>query len=437
MADFRYEVKKIIGAIEKGFELRVVAWGENHEKYDLRKWYDHNGTERCGKGITFTASEAKELLNILDNIEESSGGKIQQGKNELRVTVNKYGYDISVYNNVYRLKGNAYSLDGIKTLRELLRKEVGGGEEAKTPTVSKVVSIPKRETITKETVTKAAVKKYTTPLKAPSKAELVEDGVVKSLIQIPVNDCNYPINKATEDQLRQAIEIMEKDPDGHHKTRIARCKAKLSQLLKTSKTSKASKIVEMPVAAESEDITEDVNEDVGEDTCEDVNEDGSNEEKATELPKNLKDKFLSAKSPNTIRFPKEDTTKIIKLKPTGEHHTYEEVVAKLAADREKFKGDRDTEFVIDGILAACKNDQELLDNVMRPEKTYLGACTYFANKAKQGFCIRFGNIGIMTAETALKYSIDYFNSEDEKPKKSETKKSEVKKSEVKKSEAKK
>lgn len=70
MADFKYEVTEKIGTVEKGIELRVVAWNGNTPKNDLRQWYTNRiGEERCGKGITFTDDEARELLAILETIE--------------------------------------------------------------------------------------------------------------------------------------------------------------------------------------------------------------------------------------------------------------------------------------------------------------------------------------------------------------------------------
>ena len=102
-----------------------------------------------------------------------------------------------------------------------------------------------------------------------------------------------------------------------------------------------------------------------------------------------------------------------------------------------FKGDRDSEYVIDGILEHCVSDQEFLDNVMRPEKSYVGAMQYFMKKAQQGYCMRVGNIGVMSADTALKYAIDYFNSEEEKKPEPKTETKEETKKETKKTTTKK
>lgn len=70
MAEFKYEVAEVIGTVEKGIELRRVAWNGNPVKNDLRSWYVNGaGAERCGKGVTFTDEEAVKLLNILETID--------------------------------------------------------------------------------------------------------------------------------------------------------------------------------------------------------------------------------------------------------------------------------------------------------------------------------------------------------------------------------
>lgn len=389
MAEFKFNVEKIVGAIEKGIELRVVAWGNYPAKYDLRKWYtDSTGAERCAKGFTFNAEEGKALSNSLRVIlsgDQPEG--ISQGRNTIRCQLTRYGYDIAVWNNNYRLKGITLSEDGVKTLYNLMSGEFDSDKtetkvEAKKETTQKVsakvvkVAAPKATKSTDSAVTKQEA-----------------DKVVKALTSIPVNDGNYPIKDATADQLREAISIMENDANGHHKTRLSRCKAKLKQLEKSG-----SKIVKVTKKAE--------------DTVD--NTEGT-EEVYTKNPD---------EKAGIIIFPKKDTTEIKKLQPTGEHHTYAEAEAKLNKEREMFKGDRDSNYVIDGILEACVSDQEFLDNVMRPEKSYIGAFQYFANKAREGYCMRVGNACVMDADTALKYAIDYFNSEDSKEKKevAETKK---------------
>lgn len=73
MADFKYEVKKVIGVISKGKsstkELRLISWNDKDAKYDIRDWWtDKDGNEKMGKGITLTTDEAKELVKLLKGI---------------------------------------------------------------------------------------------------------------------------------------------------------------------------------------------------------------------------------------------------------------------------------------------------------------------------------------------------------------------------------
>lgn len=73
MADFKYEVKEVVGVISKGKsstkELRLISWNDKDAKYDIRDWWtDKDGNEKMGKGITLTTEEAKELVKLLKNI---------------------------------------------------------------------------------------------------------------------------------------------------------------------------------------------------------------------------------------------------------------------------------------------------------------------------------------------------------------------------------
>ena len=73
MADFKYEVKEVIGVISKGKssskELRLISWNDKEPKYDVRDWWsDKDGNEKMGKGITLTTEEAKELAKLLKGI---------------------------------------------------------------------------------------------------------------------------------------------------------------------------------------------------------------------------------------------------------------------------------------------------------------------------------------------------------------------------------
>jgi hypothetical protein len=179
---------------------------------------------------------------------------------------------------------------------------------------------------------------------------------------------------------------MEAHPSGQ-KTRLARCKGRLNKLEKAD-----TKLLLAKTTVKSSD-------------------------KIVAIKSKVAEPEKKADKASVIKFPKKDETQIVKLPPSDIHYTYEDAKEKLEKERRLFKGDRDSEYVIDGILEACVSDQEFLDNVMRPEKSYVGAFQYFARKAREGYCMMVGNVGVMDADTALKYAIDYFNSEDQKPNK--------------------
>lgn len=52
-------------------ELRVVAWGDNEPKYDIRNWkQNEDGTETPFKGITFDSEELYSLYEILKEMND-------------------------------------------------------------------------------------------------------------------------------------------------------------------------------------------------------------------------------------------------------------------------------------------------------------------------------------------------------------------------------
>lgn len=73
--EIKYEVIKKIGVLDSDStmqkELRIIKWGDNDEKYDLRGWRtDKNGNEVCGKGITMDTEELASLYEILKGVFE-------------------------------------------------------------------------------------------------------------------------------------------------------------------------------------------------------------------------------------------------------------------------------------------------------------------------------------------------------------------------------
>lgn len=68
MADIKFEIKESVAVLSEtksGWtkELNMVSWNGNDAKYDLRDWDpDH---KKCGKGVTLTKDEAKNLMKCL------------------------------------------------------------------------------------------------------------------------------------------------------------------------------------------------------------------------------------------------------------------------------------------------------------------------------------------------------------------------------------
>ena len=322
-------------------------------------------------------------------------GTIDQGRSgEIRVQLVESGngeplYDIAVWNGNWRNKAPIYpgiSTEGIKALRDLLRERFG-----KTAAPKKVEVIEADETeemeelpFTSSPEPKLEFKKLTD-----------HERVVHALTSIPVNDSNYPLNSATKEQLEEAIAIMEAKPNGN-KTRLGRCKAKLATLNRQSGTvTKTVTKEDKPTPAVATTVTSEGN-----------------------LPKAVeKNTEKASETATVITFPKATKSEPIKkLTPTGEHHSYEEAASKLREELKKFKGDPDSEYVINGVLEACLVDQELVDNVCRPEKSYTKSFAYLYKKAREGHCIMIGtNAGIMDKNTALGFVIEYFGVDESQP----------------------
>lgn len=75
MAEIKFEIKKHLGVLSnKGpdawnTELNVVSWNEGAPKFDIRSWDPEH--EKCGKGITLSGDEMKELRKILNGDDDS------------------------------------------------------------------------------------------------------------------------------------------------------------------------------------------------------------------------------------------------------------------------------------------------------------------------------------------------------------------------------
>lgn len=212
------------------------------------------------------------------------------------------------------------------------------------------------------------LKKLLADMKPTQNVADKEDDVVKVLTTLPATDCNYKnaLKDATQEQIETAIEEMKKG--GRNKSRIKACEDRLSGI-------RASKLAEKYST------------------------------KAKGDKSNKKD------TKKVVKFPTEKP-KIVPLPPSEEKHDYTECCEKLNKEREMFK-DADSQFVIDGLLKHCKEDANFRANIMRKDKSYAGAFEYFAGKAKQGYCVRYGNVSYLDNTLALDLAIDYFNMESE------------------------
>ena len=68
MKEIQYEIKEEIAVLSKndsGYtkEINRISWNKAEPKYDIRSFSPDR--EKCGKGITLTETEARELLKAL------------------------------------------------------------------------------------------------------------------------------------------------------------------------------------------------------------------------------------------------------------------------------------------------------------------------------------------------------------------------------------
>lgn len=68
MADVTCKITKncaVLSGNERGYtkELNFVSWNGRDAKLDIREW--HPNHERCGKGITLTEDEGRNLMKAL------------------------------------------------------------------------------------------------------------------------------------------------------------------------------------------------------------------------------------------------------------------------------------------------------------------------------------------------------------------------------------
>lgn len=68
MKEIQYEIRQEIAVLSRsdsGYtkEINLISWNGSEPKYDIRSFSPDR--ERCGKGITLTETEAKQLLEAL------------------------------------------------------------------------------------------------------------------------------------------------------------------------------------------------------------------------------------------------------------------------------------------------------------------------------------------------------------------------------------
>ena len=259
-------------------------------------------------------------------------------------------YDLRTWKGNTPLKGMSFTKDDIVSLRAVL-----DGFASKTVESSSEAEKPLEHAATKRSK------------------------VVNALTTLPANDGNYEssLEKATEEELNEAINIMETS-GGRHKMRIRKCREKLSAI-------HGAKILE---EFHNGELLK-----------------SKTEAKAT--TKTKADKAATKEKAKVLQFPKKKP-EIEKLPETDEKRTFDECKAKLEEERKMFR-DSDSQYVIDGLLEACETDQNFRNNVMREDKSYAGAFEYFANMARTGHALKYGNVVYLDNNLALEYAIDYFN----------------------------
>lgn len=73
MSDLKFQIVKSLGVIGEGKEgwkkeVNLVSWNDRKPKLDIREWDESHA--KMKKGITFNASEMKELKSILSDLSD-------------------------------------------------------------------------------------------------------------------------------------------------------------------------------------------------------------------------------------------------------------------------------------------------------------------------------------------------------------------------------
>lgn len=71
--EFKLETIKKLGVIRENdkstVELRITKVNDK-EMYDIRAWYEKDGTEQAGKGIRLSEEELNTLVQIIETMDE-------------------------------------------------------------------------------------------------------------------------------------------------------------------------------------------------------------------------------------------------------------------------------------------------------------------------------------------------------------------------------
>lgn len=104
-------------------------------------------------------------------------------------------------------------------------------------------------------------------------------------------------------------------------------------------------------------------------------------------------------------------------------HTLEDVRKKLEAELQIYR-DGDSKYVVEKLLELCATDNELLNAIMLPHKTYDKAFRYFYDRSRTvGYQMPHGGVVYLDNNKAVELSVEYFKKDDaaEEKKKAEQK----------------
>ncbi len=213
---------------------------------------------------------------------------------------------------------------------------------------------------------------------------------IKVLMSLPSEDGNFKSSLATASlaQLKYAVQLMKMNGKDENTSRIKACESRIASLEKEKKTTSTKK-TSKPKATASKATT-----------------------KATTTSAPKKEEKIEVTPMDKSKKPK-----VVPFKTKAEgNHTYKECEAKLNKELEKFIG-ADSAYVVEAVLERCRVDEEFRNNVMRKEKSYEGFYMFMADAARNGYCIKYGNVGgEVDKDTAVDLAFDYFSGEPEKKK---------------------